>query len=125
MTADGTPPALPGIVERRTIVLYGSTHCWQRALDHHTEWNGDMVIVEPGVSAFARIAGAAPQMIVAAFEIDDPAAMRLLGMLTSDGRTAHIPVVTCVVRPALSPVPEPPLDPGMGPLTQRVARAMN
>ena len=61
------------------------------------EVNGRGVIfVESVAHGYSRVKQLAPALVVILTEIDDPGACQLLSMLSADGTTSAIPVVTLV-----------------------------
>ena len=56
----------------------------------------DVIFVESISGGYSRIKQAAPDLVVVFLDVDDAAACQLLTMLTTDGDTCAIPVVTWV-----------------------------
>jgi hypothetical protein len=55
-----------------------------------------VIFVEPVAQGYSRVKQLAPSLVVVLTEIDDPGACQLLSMLSADGATSSIPVVTLV-----------------------------
>jgi hypothetical protein len=55
-----------------------------------------VIFVESVVHGYSRVKQLAPALVVVLTEIDDPGACQLLSMLSADGATSAIPVVTLV-----------------------------
>jgi hypothetical protein len=66
----------------------------------------DVIAVESLAHAYSRIKRLTPDLVVAFFSIEDVAACQLLTMLTMDETLAHIPVMTCAMRPDADAVEE-------------------
>jgi hypothetical protein len=58
----------------------------------------DVIFVEPVAHGYSRVKQLSPALVVVLSEIDDPGACQLLSMLSADGATSSIPVVTLVTR---------------------------
>jgi hypothetical protein len=55
-----------------------------------------VIFVEPVAQGYSRVKQLSPALVVVLTEIDDPGACQLLSMLSADGATSSIPVVTLV-----------------------------
>jgi response regulator RpfG family c-di-GMP phosphodiesterase len=66
----------------------------------------DVIAVESLAHAYSRIKRLTPDLVVAFFSIEDVAACQLLTMLTMDETLAHVPVMTCAMRPDADAVEE-------------------
>jgi hypothetical protein len=56
----------------------------------------DVIVVEPVADGYSRVKQLSPALVVVLTEIDDPGSCQLLSMLSADGATSSIPVVTLV-----------------------------
>jgi len=84
----------------RTMMIVGKEPD-DRVLETVTEGGGyDVIVVEPTTSAYSRIKGLAPSVVVLTMTIDDVEACQLLAMLKLDRDTAQIPLFTCLLEPA-------------------------
>jgi CheY-like chemotaxis protein len=68
----------------------------------------DVVMLDTFEHGYTRIRGFAPDLIVAAVDLDDPQGCIVLSMLKADRTTCDIPVVLCV--PPAPPTSDEPLD---------------
>ena len=59
----------------------------------------DVVFVESVARGYSRIKQLTPDLVIVFLAMDDVAACQLLSMLTIDGETSGIPVVTWTTRP--------------------------
>jgi DNA-binding NtrC family response regulator len=66
----------------------------------------DVIAVESLAHAYSRIKRLTPDLVIILFRIEDVAACQLLTMLTMDETLAHVPVMTCAMRPDADAVEE-------------------
>lgn len=69
------------------------------AVDH------DVVVIESTMHAYTQIKRVAPDLVILCLSGEDESGCQLLSMLTLDGDTARIPVLTHIFEPTSSAYP--------------------